>query len=155
MEYERKWETWFRLIKSWKNRIDPSKFFTQTKYKGTRSHSMKLFKLRFQCELGRHAVNIDDWNYLTEKIVNSESSDIFKGRWDKHWSTEWFKISTKEYPTEIILILFLFFGYHRILFFNPFIDDDDDDCIIPSLHLHIFYQSSTEKCHDISGPDDW
>ncbi len=31
--------------------IDPSKFFTQTKYKGTRSHSMKLFKPRFESEL--------------------------------------------------------------------------------------------------------
>ncbi len=78
---------------------DPSKFFIQTKYKGTRSHSIKLFKPQLESELRRHAFFsqriIDDWNYLTEKIVNSESLDIFKGRRDKHRSTEWFKISTK------------------------------------------------------------
>ncbi len=52
---------------------------------------MKLFKPRFESELRRHAFIqriIDDWNSLTEKIVNSESLD-------KHWSTEWFKISTE------------------------------------------------------------
>ncbi len=52
---------------------------------------MKLFKPRFESELRRDAFSqriIDDWNSLTEKIVNSESLDIFKGRLDKHWSTE-------------------------------------------------------------------
>ncbi len=44
----------------------------QAKFKGTRNHSMKLTWI------------IDDWNSLTEKIVNSESLDIFKGRLDKH-----------------------------------------------------------------------
>ncbi len=79
------------------DRIDPCKFFIQTKYKGTRSHSMKLFKPRIESELRRHVFSkriIDDWNSFTEKIVNSESLDIFKGRLDKHCSTEWFKIST-------------------------------------------------------------
>ncbi len=49
------------------DRIDPSKFFIQTKYKRTRSHSMKLFKPRFESELKRHAFSqriIDDWNSL-------------------------------------------------------------------------------------------
>ncbi len=89
------------------DKIDPSKFFIQTKYKGTRNHSMKLFKSRFEFKLRRHAFSqriIDDWNSQTEKIVNSESFDIFKGRLDKHWSTEWIKIST-----EMILSLLLFF----------------------------------------------
>ncbi len=69
------------------DKIDPSKFLTQTKYKGTRSNSMKLFKPRFESELRRYAFSqriIDDWNSLTEEIVNSESLDIFKGRLDKH-----------------------------------------------------------------------
>ncbi len=80
------------------DRIDPNKFFIQTKYKGTRSHSMKLFKQQFESELRQHAFSeriIDDRNSLTEKIVNSKSLEIFKGRLDKHWSTEWFKISTE------------------------------------------------------------
>ncbi len=29
-------------------------FFTQAKYKGTRRHSMKLFKPRFEAELRKH-----------------------------------------------------------------------------------------------------
>ncbi len=59
---------------------------------------LKLFKPRFESELRKHAFSqriIDDWNSLTENIVSSETLDIFKGRLDKHWSTEWFKISTK------------------------------------------------------------
>ncbi len=60
------------------DRIDLSKFFTQTKYKGTMNHSMKLRKHAFSQRI------IDDWNSLTENIVNSESLDISKGRLDKH-----------------------------------------------------------------------
>ncbi len=100
MEYRRKRGDMIQAYKILKkiDRIDPSKFFIQTKYKGTRSHSMKLFKPRFESELRRHAFSqriIDDWNSLTGKIVNSEPLDIFKGRLDKHWNTEWFKISTE------------------------------------------------------------
>ncbi len=75
------------------DRIDPIKLFTQTKYKGTRSHSMKLFNLDLNLEVRKHAFSqriIDDWNSLTENIVSSETLDSFKGRLDKHWSTEWF-----------------------------------------------------------------
>ncbi len=46
---------------------------------------MKQFKPGFESELRIHAYSqriIDDWNSLTEKIVNSESLDIFKGRID-------------------------------------------------------------------------
>ncbi len=70
---------------------------------------MKLFKPQFESELRKHAFSqriIDVWNSLTEKIVNSESLDIFKGRLGKHWSTKSFKIYTEKYPTEIILSLF-------------------------------------------------
>ncbi len=73
------------------DRIDPTTFFTQTKYKGIWNHRMKLFKPRFKSELTKHAFSqgiIDDWNSLTENIVNSESLDIFKGRLDKLWRTE-------------------------------------------------------------------
>ncbi len=100
MEYGRKRRDMIQAYKILKkiDRINPSKFFIQTKYKGTRSHSMKLIKPRFESELRRHAFSqriIDDWNSLTEKIVNSESLDIFKGELDKHWSTQWFKISSE------------------------------------------------------------
>ncbi len=78
MEYRRKRGDMIQAYKIMKkiDRIDPSKFFNQTKYKGIRSHSIKLFNLRFEFELRRYAFSqriIDDWNSLTEKIVNSES----------------------------------------------------------------------------------
>ncbi len=46
MEYRRKRGDLIQAYKILKklDRIDPSKFFIQTKYKATRSHSMKLFK---------------------------------------------------------------------------------------------------------------
>ncbi len=80
------------------DRIDPRKFFIQAIYKGTRSHNMKLFKRHFESELRKHAFSqriIDDWNSLSKNIVASESLEIFRGRLDKHWSMQWFNISTK------------------------------------------------------------
>ncbi len=90
------------------DRKNPTNFFTQAKYKGTRNHNMKLFKPRFESELRKHAFSqriIADWNSLTDNIVNSESLDLFKCRLDKHWRTEWYKIST----VEPITLLFFFF----------------------------------------------
>ena len=100
MEYRRKRGDMIQTYKILKktDRIDSIKFFTQSNYKGTRNHSMKLFKPRFESELRKHAFSqrvIDDWNSLTENIVISESLSIFKGRLDKHWKTKWYKISTE------------------------------------------------------------
>ena len=100
MEYRRKRGDMIQTYKILQNidRIDPDKFFTRAKYTGTRSHSMKLFKTRFKSELRKYTFSqriIDNWNSLTEEIVTSESLDIFKTRLDKHWSTEWYKISTE------------------------------------------------------------
>ncbi len=100
MEYRRNRGDTIQTYKILKKiyRIDPIKFFTQTKYKGTRSHSIKLFKPRFESELRKHIFSqriIEDWNSLTENIVSSDTLNIFKCRLDKHWSTEWFKISTE------------------------------------------------------------
>ncbi len=78
------------------DKIDSNACFTQSKYKGTRSHSMKLFKPQFEVEVRKHALSqriIDDWNSLTENMVTLKSLDIFQERLDKHWSTEWFNLS--------------------------------------------------------------
>ncbi len=59
---------------------------------------MKLFKPHFESELRQHAFNQiinDDWNSLIVNIVASESLEMFKRRLDKHWSTQWFNISTE------------------------------------------------------------
>ncbi len=57
MEYRRKRGDMIQVYTLLKqiDRIGPSKFFIQTKYKGTRSNTMKLFKPRFESELRRHA----------------------------------------------------------------------------------------------------
>ncbi len=53
MEYRRKRGDMIQAYTILKkiDRIDHSKFFTRTKYKGTRRHSMKLFKPLFESEL--------------------------------------------------------------------------------------------------------
>ncbi len=100
LEYRRKRGDMIQAFKILQNmdRIDPRKFFTQAIYKGTRSHNTKLFKPHFETELRKHAFSqriIDDWNSLSKNIVASESLEIFKGRLDKHWSTQRFNISTE------------------------------------------------------------
>ncbi len=55
------------------DKIDPSNFYTQTKYEGTRSHSMKIFKPWFESELRKYAFSqriIENWNLLTDNIVS-------------------------------------------------------------------------------------
>ena len=79
-------------------RIEASKFFTEGNGE-RRNNGKKLFKNRFEQDIRRHTFSqriIDDWNSLAELTVNSESLNIFKSRLDKHWKTEWFKISTEE-----------------------------------------------------------
>ncbi len=74
MEYRRRRGDMIQIYKILKDidRIDSNASFTQAKYKGTTSHSMKLFKPQFKAELRKHAFSqrvIDDWNSLTENIV--------------------------------------------------------------------------------------
>lgn len=61
------------------------------------NHSMKVFKLQFEFELKKYALGQrirEDWNSVTDNIVNSDCLDIFTGRLDNPCSTEWFRIST-------------------------------------------------------------
>ncbi len=60
LQYRRKMEDMIQAYKILKkiDRIDPSTFFTQTKYKETGSHSMKLLKPEFESELRRHAFSL-------------------------------------------------------------------------------------------------
>ncbi len=65
MEYKRKRGDMIQAYTILKkiDRKYPSKFFIQTKYKGTRSHSVKIFKPGFESELRRHTFSpriIDD-----------------------------------------------------------------------------------------------
>ena len=99
MEYRRKRGDMIQVYKIMNKmeRIDPSDFFTQNT-NSTRGHSRKLFKNRFKEEVRKYAFSqriITDWNSLTEHIVASESLNIFKGRLDEHWKSEWFKITTE------------------------------------------------------------
>jgi ribonuclease P/MRP protein subunit RPP40 len=100
MEYRRKRGDMIQTYKILQNidRINPTTFFKMAEYTGTRGHSMKLFKQRSYSALRKHTFSqriIDDWNSLTENIISSESVNCFKARLDKHWKTEWYKISTE------------------------------------------------------------
>ncbi len=53
------------------DRIDPSNFFTQSKYKGTRNDNMKLFKPRFESELRKHA--------FSQRIIELRVLSHFQG----------------------------------------------------------------------------
>ncbi len=60
------------------DRIDSNASFTEAKYKGTRSHSMKLFKRQFEAELRKHAFSqriIDDWNSFSGTIQGSSNQN--------------------------------------------------------------------------------
>ncbi len=65
MEYRRRRGGMIQIYKILKDidRIDSNAFFTQAKYKGTRSHSMKLFKPQFEAELRKHAFSLRTIDY--------------------------------------------------------------------------------------------
>jgi hypothetical protein len=101
MEYRRKRGDMIQVYKLLHDidRVEKSIFFTMSLYTRTRGHSKKKFKGRCETTLRKHSFSqriIDDWNSLTEDIVTAESINSFKAKLDKHWQTEWYKISTEE-----------------------------------------------------------
>ena len=101
MEYRRKQGDMIQVYKLLHDvdRVEKSIFFTMSLYTGTRGHSKNMFKVRCETTLRKHSFSqriIDDWNSLTENIVTAKSIHSFKTKLDKHWQTEWYKISTEE-----------------------------------------------------------
>ena len=65
------------------DKIDKDKFFTMHTYGATRGHSLKLFKRRSSLLVRANSFShrvVDNWNSLTEDIVNAPSLNAFKSR---------------------------------------------------------------------------
>ena len=73
-------------IMSGKEKTDESIFFERSKL-GTRGHSMKLRKRGFESDVGKFSFAnrvVDEWNGLSQHVVEAESLGVFKGRLDHH-----------------------------------------------------------------------
>ena len=70
------------------DKIDKDKFFTMHTYAATRGHSLKLFKRRSRLLVRANSFShrvVDNWNSLTEDIVNAPSLNAFKSRLNRFW----------------------------------------------------------------------
>jgi len=57
-----------------------------------RGHSLKLYKSRFNLDIGKFAYSnrvCDDWNRLPEHTVTSTSLNMFKNKHDRHLWENW------------------------------------------------------------------
>ena len=65
------------------DKIDKDKLFTLSRYRATRGHSLKLFKKQARLKVRANSFSnrvVDNWNSLTEDIVNAPSLNVFKSR---------------------------------------------------------------------------
>ena len=65
------------------DKIDRDKLFTLSRYTATCGHSLKLFKKRSRLKIRANTFSnraVDNWNSLTEDIVNAPSLNAFKSR---------------------------------------------------------------------------
>ena len=71
------------------DKIDKDELFTLSRYRETRGHSLKLYKKRARLKVSANSFSNrveDNWNSLTEDIVNSPCSlNTFKSRLNRFW----------------------------------------------------------------------
>ena len=70
------------------DKVDKDKVFTMHTYAATRGHSLKLFKRRSRLLVRANSFShrvVDNWNSLTEDIVNAPSLNAFKSRLNRFW----------------------------------------------------------------------
>ena len=76
------------------DKVDKDRLFTMNPYVATRGHSQKIFKKRFRLNIRANTFSnrvVDNWNSLTEDIVNASSLNAFKSRLNRFW---------RDYPTK-------------------------------------------------------
>ena len=76
----------FKIIKGF-DRVDCSKFFTIKSNSRTRGHSFKIEKRRSRLEIRRNFFSqriVNKWNSLPDSVVNADSVNSFKNRYDKY-----------------------------------------------------------------------
>ena len=70
------------------DKIDKDKMFTLSRYRATCGHSLKLYKKRARLKVRANIFSnrvVDNWNSLTEDIVNAPSLNAFKSRLNWFW----------------------------------------------------------------------
>lgn len=70
------------------DKVDKDKLFTRSTYTSTRGHSLKLFKKRFRLQIRANFFSnrvVENWNSLSEDIVNTPSLNAFKSRLNRFW----------------------------------------------------------------------
>ena len=87
------------------DKIDRDKLFTLSRYTATRGHSLKHFKKRSRLKIRANTFSnrvVDNWNSLTDYIVNAPSLNAFKSRLNRVWREHTSKFSPSCYaPGEI------------------------------------------------------
>jgi len=71
--------------------VNKDKFFTFA-LDSRRGHSLKLYKSRFNLDVGKFAFSnrvCDNWNCLPEHILTAKSLSIFKNKLDRHLWENW------------------------------------------------------------------
>ena len=80
--------------------------YSQTKYfnlagdTATRSHSLKIYKLRANARVKANTLGVrvvNDWNALPKSVVKSESINIFKSKLEDVWGNKVWKYDPKNY----------------------------------------------------------
>ena len=73
-----------------KVRLDPEHFFEQSQEDRTRGHHLKLVKKRAihqaRMKFFSHRV-VTHWNRLPEEVVSAPTTNSFKNRLDRYWTT--------------------------------------------------------------------
>ena len=65
------------------NKVDKDRLLTMDPYVATRGHSQKILKKRFRLNIRANTFSnrvVDNWNSLTEDIVNAPSLNAFKSQ---------------------------------------------------------------------------
>ena len=71
------------------SKVDSSRWFSLTDSSRTRSHRLKLAKLRSRLDVRKHFFSqrvVNTWNNLPEYVVEAASVNSFKNRHDKYIS---------------------------------------------------------------------
>ena len=67
--------------------MDYREFFSLVENKRTRGHSLTINKVRSKLQIRKHFFSqrvVNKWNNLPEKVVQADTINSFKNRYDKH-----------------------------------------------------------------------
>ena len=89
----------FRIICG-TDKVQSNKIFQLAGDTATRGHSLKKYKSRANASVKANTLRVrvvNDWNALTERVVKSESINIFKSRLEDVWGDKVWKYDPENY----------------------------------------------------------